>query len=122
MINIKPKILDCLEAVFPNVDISDSYPEDFEKQTQITYTEEQNKAHDMSGNKVITSYVRYRIDIWDKESASDIACIIDKELNEKIGLVRTDCMDNNEIGRRHKIMRFEGVLEEDGQIMFSVKK
>ncbi|NBK93021.1 hypothetical protein D5278_13710 [bacterium 1XD21-13] len=113
MINIKEQIARRLETIVPEKDVSDSFPDDFTGDTQIQYTEEENKSRDMSGNKVITSYIRYRIDIWNKRSTSALACAVDEKLNGELGLIRTGCMDANESQRKHKIMRFEGIVEEE---------
>lgn len=113
MINLKDKVLEELEKI-PAADPSDSFPEDFSGDTQIQYTEEENKAYEVSGNKVIASLVRYRIDIWDKKSTSGLACKVDDCLNGNLGLSRTHCSDNNEPGRKHKIMRYEGIVYENG--------
>ena len=94
MINIKRLVMEELEKICP--DATDSFPDDFTSETQIQYTEEENKAQDVSGNKVITSYVRYRIDIWNQKSTSDLACAVDEKMNGVLGLMRIGCSDNNE--------------------------
>ena len=89
MINIKRLVMEELEKICP--DATDSFPDDFTSETQIQYTEEENKAQDVSGNKVITSYVRYRIDIWNQKSTSDLACAVDEKMNGVLGLMRIGC-------------------------------
>ncbi|MBD5497451.1 MAG: hypothetical protein HDR11_06760 [Lachnospiraceae bacterium] len=117
MIHLKDRILGELEQI-AGADISDSYPEDFSTETQIQYTEEENKADQMAGNKVAASRVRYRIDIWDKRSTSALAGMVDDRLNGNLGLTRTHCSDSNEPGRKHKIMRYEGIVyEKDGRVV-----
>lgn len=111
MINLKNRILGRLEAMESGADISDSFPDDFTKQKQIQYTEEENKVNSQSGSGVIDSYVRYRIDLWDTVSTSELACQIDAALSS-MGLVRTGCMDSNEARKKHKIMRYEGIVSE----------
>ncbi|MDD3415484.1 MAG: hypothetical protein PHY47_15990 [Lachnospiraceae bacterium] len=116
MINIKGKVMELMEAICP--DASDSFPDDFSKDTQIQYTEEENRAQDTSGNRVITSYIRYKIDIWNKKSTSDLACAVDEKINGVLGLKRTGCTDSNEPGRKHKVMRYEGIIvESNGNIL-----
>ena len=112
MINIKERIGRELEALLPDGEVSDSFPDDFSRETQIQYTEEENKARDTSGNKVVTSYVRFRIDIWNRKSTSVLACAVDEKMNGVLGLTRTGCADANENQRKHKIMRYEGVIAE----------
>ena len=119
MINIKRLVMEELEKICP--DATDSFPDDFTSETQIQYTEEENKAQDVSGNKVITSYVRYRIDIWNQKSTSDLACAVDEKMNGVLGLMRIGCSDNNKPGRKHKIMRYEGVITEKDKKVFAAK-
>jgi hypothetical protein len=119
MVNIKGLISEKLEGIAPEGDVSDSFPDDWSKETQIQYTEEENKAQDMSGTKVITSYVRYRIDIWNSKSTSTLAQSVDDRLNGELGLVRTGCNDSNEVQRKHKIMRYEGIVDEATGKIFS---
>lgn len=118
MINLKGRILELLEKIAGCENVSDSFPDDFTAETQIQYTEEENKAYEMSGNRVCSSYVRYRIDIWNKKSTSALACAVDEKMNAELGLKRTSCADNNETQRKHKIMRYEGIVyENDGRIV-----
>lgn len=116
MINLKGKILDELEAMIAEqnvvADVSDSFPDDWTKETQIQYTEEQNRAYEISGNKCVSSYVRFRIDIWNTKNTSSLAGWVDEKMNGVLGLKRTDCIDNNELKRKHKIMRYEGIVYE----------
>lgn len=117
MINLKDRILGELEQI-DGAEVSDSYPEDFLTETQIQYTEEENKADQTAGNKVIASRVRYRIDIWDKKSTSLLSVMVDNRMNGQLGLVRVHCSDSNEPGCKHKIMRYEGIVyEKDGRIV-----
>ena len=123
MVNLKGKILKALEKAVAEdgikAEISDSFPDDFSKDTQIQYTEEQNKAHETSGNKCMTSYVRYRIDIWNKRSTSDLAVLVDKAMNGELGLTRSDCTDDNSNHMKHKIMRYEGIVDERNEKIYS---
>lgn len=116
MINLKGKISDELESMVSekniDADVSDSFPDDWTKETQIQYTEEQNRAYELSGNKCVSSYVRFRIDIWNNKNTSSLAGWVDEKMNGVLGLKRTDCTDNNETKRKHKIMRYEGIIYE----------
>lgn len=121
MVNLKGKILEVLEKAVEQAgitaEITDSFPDDFTMDTQFQYTEEQNKPQSLSGTKCINSYVRYRIDIWNPRSTSELAVLVDKALNGEIGLVRSDCMDDNGNSKKHKIMRYEGIVNEnDGRV------
>jgi hypothetical protein len=115
MINVKDEIFAALSQRFNNV--SDQYPEDFLKLPAIQYIEEENKVleHTFSGGKVKEdkSQLRYRIDIWDKKSTSSAAVAVDDALSN-LGLVRTQCTDDPSAnGFRHKIMRYEGIIDND---------
>ncbi len=115
MINVKDEIFAALNWQFDNV--SDQYPEDFVKLPAIQYIEEENKVleHTFSGKQVKEdkSQLRYRIDIWDTKSTSPTAVTVDDVLSN-LGLVRTQCMDSpSESGIRHKIMRYEGIIDND---------
>lgn len=121
MINLKSKILKELEAMAAaegmKADVSDSYPDDWTKDTQIQYTEEENKAYDTTGNKCINSYVRFRIDIWNRKNTSSLAVLVDEKMNGVLGLKRTGCADDNTTVQKHKIMRYEGIVyENDGRV------
>lgn len=123
MVNLKGKILEQLEAAVKesgmNAEISDSFPDDFQREIHLQYTEEQNKAQDLSGNKCLTSYVRYRIDIWAKKATSELAVLVDEALNGQLGLIRSDCMDDNSNQIKHKVMRYEGIVDERNEKVFS---
>lgn len=120
MINVKDEVFVALSQQFNNV--SDQYPEDFLKLPAIQYIEEENKVleHTFSGKKAKEdkSQLRYRIDIWDKKSTSPAAVAVDNALSD-LGLVRTQCMDNPSAnGFRHKIMRYEGIIDNDTKQVF----
>lgn len=42
-------------------------------------------------------------------------------MNGVLGLMRIGCSDNNEPGRKHKIMRYEGVITEKDKKVFAAK-
>ncbi len=120
MINVKDKIFAVLNDRFDHV--SDQYPNDFSKLPAIQYIEEENKVyeHTFSGKRASEdkSQLRYRIDIWDDKSTSSTAVSVDEALSG-LGLVRTQCMDDPTItGYRHKVMRYEGIIDNDTEQVY----
>ncbi len=112
MVDVKTMVFNALQEAFPDIEISDEFPDDFSGITQIQYTEEENKAKDISATGVINSYVRYRIDIWSQRNTSTYAVEADAALFTNVGLIRSGCSDANEPQRKHKIMRYEGIIDE----------
>ena len=97
MINIKPVIYKELQKVADNV--TDTYPSDWETFPVVIFLEEQNKPGD-----------------WfdDKEQINQIF--------ESLGLRRTDCQDVPDPSHlRHKVMRFEGVVDLHSELVFQFR-
>lgn len=116
MINVKELVYAKLKIILPEV--SDAFPADWETPLQIQYTEEENKSHERAGNVTTKSYVRYKVDVWSATSTTDIAIQVDTALSEELGLTRTACYDMNEAERKHKVMRYEGIVaEKSGKIL-----
>lgn len=108
MLNKKAEVFDSIKGLAENV--GDTYPESFEELPAIQYTEEENKVHSWVNNAEYESYVRYRIDIWDDTTTSDIACEVDKQM-AKLGLKRIQCTDvEDKSPEKHKMMRYEGII------------
>lgn len=107
MKNVKDQVYAGLTEKFDNV--SDEYPDKWVRYPIIQYTEEDNKVHEHS-DKEDKAYVRYRVDIWNNRSTSQNALDVDKEMS-KLGLVRTLCKDANMPGVKHKVMRYEGIID-----------
>lgn len=124
MVNFKDKIyeqLSTLDSV--SCAVSDDYPESFFSGDSeimcIQYIEEDNRAYEMSGNKCISSYLSYRIEIWGHSSLSDMACTVDALIAGELGLRRKMCRDENEPGLKHKIMRYEGIRDDETGRMYT---
>lgn len=110
MINVKDKVYSALTKAFPNV--TDAYPGNWKELPAIQYMEEDNHVHTWTSEQEELSYVRYRIDIWNNTSTSDIALKVDDELS-KLGLKRTLCQDIDDPSHlKHKVMRYEAILEQ----------
>ena len=107
MKNVKDQVYAGLTEKFDNV--SDEYPDEWARYPIIQYTEEDNKVYEHS-DKEDKAYVRYRVDIWNDRSTSQNALEVD-EVMAKLGLVRTLCQDANMPGVKHKVMRYEGIID-----------
>ena len=110
MINVKDQVYKALTDVTDNV--TDNYPSDWSKETYpiIIYKEEDNKVYEWTDEKEYKSYLRYYIEIWDKKSTSVTALDVDKAMS-KLGLKRILCQDDNHPEWKHKIMRYEGIID-----------
>ncbi|WP_143314977.1 hypothetical protein [Clostridium sp. HBUAS56017] len=109
MINIKPIIYKALEPLSNNV--NDTYPSDWAIFPIIQYIEEDNKTKTKTDDKEQETYIRYKIDIWNNKSTSDIAIAVDGVLSS-LGLKRTQCIDVPDTSKlKHKVMRFEGIID-----------
>lgn len=119
MINIKPVIYKELQKVADNV--TDTYPEDWENFPVVIFLEEQNKPGEWYDEKERKSNIRYKVDIFDKDSTSGLAVEIDK-IFASLGLRRTDCQDVPDPSHlRHKLMRFEGIVDLDSQLVYQYR-
>nr|DAN38337.1 MAG TPA: tail component [Caudoviricetes sp.]DAS24604.1 MAG TPA: tail component [Caudoviricetes sp.] len=119
MINIKPVIYKELQKVADNV--TDTYPDDWENCPVVIFLEEQNKPGEWYDEKERKSNIRYKVDIFDKDSTSSLAVEIDK-IFASLGLRRTDCQDVPDPSHlRHKLMRFEGIVDLDSQLVYQYR-
>jgi len=116
MKNVKDQVYRALCTVTDNV--SDVYPTQWADGFTIQYTEEENRVYERTGNQEQTAMVRYRIDIWDRQSTSAAALAVDRVVSE-LGLVRTGCNDAPDpSGYKHKVMRYEGIIDMNSDIVF----
>ena len=116
MKNMKAQIVAALREVTENV--VDQYPKTWEQLPVITVIEEENKVYEAT-ERESKSQVRYRIDIWNDKSTSSTALDIDAKVGIKgLGLYRTSCSDAPDpSGLKHKVMRYEGILDEDNDFV-----
>ena len=109
MINVKDQVYSALSAEFENV--SDIYPLSWESFPVVQYTEEANDVVTKTDNREQMAQLRYRIDIWNNGSTSDLALRVDSAL-APLGLTRTQCQDvPDPSNHRHKQMRYEGIID-----------
>ena len=119
MINIKPVIYKELQKVADNV--TDTYPDDWENVPVVIFLEEQNKPGEWFDDQEKKSHIRYKVDIFDKDSTSDLAVKIN-EIFASLGLRRTDCQDVPDPSPlRHKWMRFEGIVDLNSQLVYQYR-
>ncbi|MFR7397550.1 MAG: hypothetical protein ACLUTM_03265 [Streptococcus constellatus] len=116
MINIKPIIYKELEKIAENV--TDTYPDDWEHFPVVIFLEEENKPYEIYSDKEQKSNIRYKVDIFNKDSTSALALKID-EIFSKLGLMRTSSLDVPDPSHlRHKTMRFEGIVDLNSELVF----
>lgn len=116
MINVKDQVYAALQTVADNV--SDVYPTTWESFPAIQYTEEANNVQTRTDDQERLSYLRYRVDIWDRGSTSTTAISVDEALSP-LGLVRIECQDvADPSGLRHKEMRYEGIIDVSNEQMY----
>lgn len=108
MINYKPQIVNILKEVSDNV--VESWPEDWETLPVIIYEEEANQPYQFEAQGESLTILRYRIDIYSKNSTSALKLKINAYMQE-IGMLRVSSADINQEGMRHTQMRFEGVVD-----------
>ncbi len=119
MINIKPVIYKELQKVADNV--TDTYPDDWENVPVVIFLEEQNKPGEWFDDQEKKSHIRYKVDIFDKDSTNDLAVKIN-EIFASLGLRRTDCQDVPDPSHlRHKLMRFEGIVDLNSQLVYQYR-
>ena len=116
MKNLKDQVYAALLEVTKNV--SDVYPKDWADFPTIQYVEEDNSVYERTDNEEQSASVAYKIDIWDNKSTSETALAVDKAISA-LGLVRTFCRDQPDpSGLKHKIMRYEGIVTKDSEIVY----
>lgn len=115
MINVKDQVYEALLHV--NSNVMDSYPVEWVTFPAIIYCEEDNRVTEWTDDKEDKSYLRYRVEIWDKKSTSLTAIAVDREM-AKLGLKRILCQDDNAPDYKHKIMRYEGIIDVETEIVY----
>ena len=110
MINIKPTIFNALCTVLCKDKVSNKYPASWESFPLIQYQEEENKLSIKTDNKEQITYVRYKIDIWNKGTTSVLSSSID-DIFSGFGFKRIQCIDMDDPSElNHKIIRYEAYI------------
>lgn len=118
MINVKDQVYAALQSVEAAASVTDLYPQDWTQLPAIQYTEEANNVFEKTDQKEQLAQLTYRVDIWNTGSTSLLALAVDEVLSA-LGLTRTSCMDVTDgTNMRHKQMRYEGVIDMDGDIVY----
>lgn len=111
MLNIKPMIYEMLQEHFLNT--SGEYPQDWARFPAVQYTEEENTPYVITDRVERLTYVRYRIDVWDKKSTSEAANTAN-EVFFSCGFKRVNKSDvPDPSGLKHTVLRFEGIVDND---------
>ena len=108
MINVKKEIYALLKNICSNS--FEIYPKNFNTFPVIAYTEEENAGAVYCDGEERLSNFTYKIDIWSKESNSELAAEIDAAMT-KAGFRRTNCNDVEEADTRHKVMRYKASVD-----------
>ncbi len=117
MINVKPIIYEALKSVLNNV--NDCYPKEWVKFPIVQYIEEDNRVHTKTDDIEQLTYLRYKIDIWNKGSTSETASAVDGVLSS-LGFKRIFCCDAPDpSGLKHKVMRYEGIIDKNMKYIFN---
>lgn len=117
MINVKNQVYQAIKGITDNV--SDSHPKERSTLPAVQYTEEDNSVEEWCDGKESKSHLLYRVDIWSEESTSTIALSVDEAI-APLGLQRIECGDvADPSGLSHKIMRYEGIIDVDSQIVYN---
>ena len=111
MTAVKEDIYAALSTI-SDAQVLDIYPKTWTKLPVIVYQEEDNKVQETSDNNHEDySYVRFAIYIWATGSTTALACAVDAAI-APLGLIRIQCSDvDDPSGLRHKVMRYEGVID-----------
>ncbi|CIT99178.1 hypothetical protein [Streptococcus pneumoniae] len=109
MINIKPVIYKELQKVADNV--TDTYPSDWETFPVVIFLEEQNKPGDWFDDQEQKSSIRYKVDIFDDTSTSELAVKIN-QIFESLGLRRTI---SKKVYTHHQVLELERVRATRGR-------
>lgn len=116
MINVKDRVYKVLLDVCENT--TDVYPQNWETMPAIQYTEEANTVYTKTDGEEQASYLRYRIDIWNTGSTTQLALDVDEAISP-LGLVRIECQDVQDPSyRRHKQMRYEGIIDNNDETVY----
>lgn len=121
MISIKSEVYKGLTQALNllNISVYDYYPDEIERFPLVVYLEEDNRPYEIVDGEEVTSEISFRVDIWAKESTTEIACAVNTVF-ATFGIRRVLCSDAPDVsGLRHKLMRFEGIVDKRTKLVYS---
>ena len=117
MINVKDQVYGSVMDVAENV--GDEYPKNWGVLPAVQLTEEDISVVEWVDGKESKAHLLYRFDIWHNQSTSQLAMDIDARVS-KLGLKRIGCGDvGDPSGLKHKVMRYEGIIDVDTEMVFN---
>lgn len=118
MVNVKDQVYKALQTQEITENLSDGYPKEWAVLLAVQYMEEDNSVYEWTDGEEQKSHLLYRVDIWNNRSTSEAAIKVDKALSG-LGLRRKQCNDvDDPSGLKHKIMRYEGILDLDNELVY----
>ena len=121
MINVKGEIYGALKSIsgLDETNVTDIWPEELTSYPSICYIEEENKVYEATNGSEDESYVRFKIDVFNDRSTSDLALAIDEKISA-FGLKRIQCVDLTDVkGIRHKCIRYEGIIDNETEQVYT---
>lgn len=116
MINVKDQVYEAIKGITENV--GDAYPQNWAQLPAIQYTEEDNSVREWADGEEQKAHLLYKVDIWHNKSTSEFAMAVDAAI-APLGLRRIACADvNDPSGLKHKVMRYEGIIDVNTQIVY----
>lgn len=123
MISVKAEIYQALVNAFEpsGIQVFDYFPDELERFPLVVYLEENNVPYEIVDGKEATSQITYRVDVWSEDSTTEHAIMIN-DVFAKFGIRRIVSSDNPDVsGLRHKMMKFEGIVDQRTRLVFSDK-
>lgn len=121
MISIKAEVYQGLVSAFEplGIQVFDYFPDELEQFPLIVYLEENNVPHEIVDGEEVTSHITYRVDVWASDSTTEYALMIN-DVFSKFGIRRITSTDAPDVsGLKHKLMKFEGVVDVKTKIVYS---
>lgn len=121
MISVKAEVYQGLVSAFEplGIQVFDYFPDELEQFPLIVYLEENNVPHEIVDGEEVTSHITYRVDVWASDSTTEYALMIN-DVFAKFGIRRITSTDAPDVsGLKHKLMKFEGIVDVKTKIVYS---
>lgn len=121
MISVKAEVYQGLVSVFEplGIQVFDYFPDELEQFPLVVYLEENNVPHEIVDGEEVTSHITYRVDVWSSDSTTEYALTIN-DVFAKFGIRRITSTDAPDVsGLKHKLMKFEGIVDVKTKIVYS---